>query len=67
MGILLITLAGCFLILAIVLLIAWRKTDWEKIDEANKAFYDSDGDHTYYDRTLIRMKKKASSQRGNKK
>lgn len=65
MGILLITLAGCFLILAIILLIVWRKTDWKKIDEANKAFYDSDGDHIYYDRTRIRMKKEAASQ--NKK
>ena len=67
MGILLIALAGCFLILAIVLLIAWRKTDWKKLDKANEAFYDSDGNHAYYDRSLIKMKKKAASQKSNKK
>ena len=65
MGILLITLIGCFLILAIIMLIVWRKTDWKKIDESNKQFYDSDGDHIYYDRARIRMKKDATSQ--NKK
>lgn len=63
MGIILITLAVCFLVLAIILLIVWRKTDWKKIDEANKVFYDSDGDHVYYDRTRIRMKKEAESQK----
>ena len=57
MGILLITLAGCFLILAIILFLIWRKTDWKKIDEANKAFYDSDGNHIYYDRHIIARKK----------
>lgn len=66
MKILLITLGGCFLILAIILLIVWHKTDWKKIDEANKIFYDSDGDHIYYDRTRIRMKEKVTSQRNNK-
>ena len=65
MGILLITLIGCFLILAIILLTVWRKTDWKKIDEANKVFYDSDGDHVYYDKTRIRMKKEAASQKLN--
>ena len=65
MGILLITLAGCFLVLAIIMLIVWRKTDWKKIDEANKVFYDSDGDHVYYDKTRIRMKKDAASKREN--
>lgn len=67
MGILLITLIGCFLILAIIMLIVWRKTDWKKIDEANKVFYDSDGDHIYYDKTRIRMKKEAASQKENRK
>lgn len=63
MGILLITFASCILILAIIMLIVWRKTDWKKIDEANKIFYDSDGDHVYYDRTRIRMKKEDGSQK----
>lgn len=63
MGILLITLIGCFLILAIIMLIVWRKTDWKKIDEANKVFYDADRDHVYYDKTRIRMKKDTESQR----
>ena len=67
MGILLITLAGCFLVLAIIMLIVWRRTDWKKIDESNKAFFDSDGDHIYYDRARIRMKRKAASQKENKK
>ena len=65
MGILLITLIGCFLILAIIMLIVWRKTDWKKIDDANKAFYDSDGNHVYYDKTRIKMKKEAESQSKN--
>ena len=65
MGILLKTLIGCFLILAIIMLIVWRKTDWKKIYEANKVFYDSDGDHVYYDKTRIRMKKEAESQSKN--
>lgn len=63
MGILLITLASCFLILAIIFLIVWRKTDWKKVDEANKVYYDSDGNHVYYDRTRIRMKKETSSKK----
>ena len=58
MGILLITFAGCLLILAILLLIVCLKTDWRKIDESNKAFYDSDGSHLYYDRRIIEQKKK---------
>ena len=63
MGILLITLVGCILVLAIILLIVWRRTDWKKIDEANKVFYDSDGDHIYYDRARIKLKKDAASQK----
>ena len=67
MGILLITLVGCILVLAIILLIVWRHTDWKKIDEANKVFYDSDGDHVYYDKTRIRMKKDANTQKDIRK
>lgn len=63
MGILLTTLVCCFLILAIIFLIVWCKTDWKKLDEANKVFHYSDSDHAYYDRTRIRMKKEVASQR----
>lgn len=67
MGILIMTLGGCFLILAILLVIVWRKTDWKRIDEANKMFYDSDGNHVYYDRARVRMKEEAAMQRENER
>lgn len=67
MGILLITLGCCFLILAIIVMFVWRKTDWKKIDEANRVFYDQDGDHAYYDKNRIRMKKEAASQTEHRK
>lgn len=63
---LIISLLICLAILAIIFLFVWRHTDWKKIDEANKEMYDADGDHIYYDRARIRMKKKAASQSEHK-
>ncbi len=36
-------------VLAIALTWLWRRTDWAALDEANSAFIDSDGSHSYYD------------------
>lgn len=58
MDILLLTFAGCVLLLFVIFLIVWRKTDWKKIDEANKRYINEDGDHIYYDRHLIEQKKR---------
>lgn len=58
MDILLLTFAGCVLLLFVIFMIVWCKTDWEKIDEANKRYINEDGDHIYYDRHLIKQKKK---------
>lgn len=64
---LIISLLICLAILAIIFIFVWRHTDWKKIDEANKMFYDSDGDHVYYDKTRIRMKRDAASQKEQKR
>lgn len=58
MDILLLTFAGCVLLLFIIFLIVWHKTDWKKIDEANKRYINEDGDHIYYDRHIIEQKKR---------
>lgn len=55
---LIVSLAICLALLGIIFLIVWKRTDWKKIDEANKEFYDDDGDHIYYDRRIIEQKKK---------
>ena len=36
-------------VLAIAFTWLWRRTDWAALDEANSAFIDSDGSHSYYD------------------
>lgn len=58
MLILIFSFAACIAILFIIFFFAWRYTDWKKIDEANKEFYNEDGDHVYYDRRVIEQKKK---------
>ena len=34
----------------------WSRTDWGSNDRADLDFYDSEGDHIYYDITHIRLK-----------
>lgn len=64
---LLLTLGACLLLLAIIFFFVWQSTDWRRIDEANNDLLDSDGDHVYYDRELIKMKKDATSQKYKKR
>lgn len=44
------------LLLAVVLLIAGAVCRRRGLDEANEKFLNSEGDHTYYDRSLIEKK-----------
>lgn len=55
---LLLSLGACLLLLAIVLIIIWRRTDWRRIDTYDRDFLDAEGDHVYYDRHYIASKKK---------
>ncbi len=57
MKILLLGLIACFAVLFVIFFIIWRHADWEKIEEDNKKFIDHDGNHTYYDRKIIRRNK----------
>lgn len=52
------SLAVCIAVLGVVFLVAWKRSDWHKIDEANDRFFDADGDHIYYDRHIIEQKRK---------
>lgn len=49
---LLMSLGGCLALLAIIFLFIWRRTDWARIDRANRNFIDSEGNHAYYDRKI---------------
>lgn len=35
-----------------------RRVDWASIEEHNRRYYNDEGDHVYYDRKLIRRKKR---------
>ncbi len=35
-----------------------RRVDWVSIEEHNRRYYNDEGDHVYYDRKLIRYKRK---------
>lgn len=47
--------AGFALLLLRLLL---KRADWVSIEEHNRRYYNDDGDHLYYDRKLIRHKKR---------
>ena len=53
---LLMSLVACLAILGVIFLVIWRRTDWARIDKANRDFIDSDGNHTYYDRKLRKQR-----------
>jgi len=54
---LIIFLCICIALLGIIFVFIWVKTDWKKIDVNNSQFYDSDGNHVYYDRKVIQRNK----------
>lgn len=54
---LIIFLCICIALLGIIFVFIWVKTDWKKIDANNSQFYDSDGNHVYYDRKVIQRNK----------
>lgn len=35
-----------------------RRVDWVSIEEHNRRYYNDEGDHVYYDRKVIRYKKR---------
>lgn len=52
--------AGLALLLLRLLL---KRVDWASIEEHNRRYYNDDGDHLYYDRKLIRHKKRQAEKR----
>ncbi|WP_148467884.1 hypothetical protein [Alistipes sp.] len=52
--------AGFALLLLRLLL---KRVDWASIEEHNRRYYNDDGDHLYYDRKLIRHKKRQAEKR----
>lgn len=45
-----------FVLLLLRLLL--KRVDWTSIEEHNRRYYNDEGDHVYYDRKLIRYKKR---------
>ncbi|WP_299220330.1 hypothetical protein [uncultured Alistipes sp.] len=43
-----------------------RRVDWVSIEEHNRRYYNDEGDHVYYDRKLIRRKKRLAEKDQNK-
>lgn len=50
-----------FLLLLVRLFL--KRVDWAAIEENNRKYYNEDGDHVYYDRKLIRYKRKQKIKR----
>ena len=46
-----------------LLLLRLKRVDWASIEEHNRRYYNDDGDHLYYDRKLIRHKKRQAEKR----
>ena len=43
-----------------------RRVDWASIEEHNRRYYNDEGDHVYYDRKLIRRKKRLAEKTNSK-
>ncbi len=52
------------LVVVLVFVVLYRRANWKAIDRANEALRDSDGNHAYYDRKMLRRKADAAG-KGN--
>ena len=59
MATLLLSLGACLLLLVIILITIWRRTDWHRIEASDRKYINADGDHIYYDRHIIGSKERA--------
>lgn len=66
MATLLLALFLCLSILVLLFLFVWKRTAWDKIDKSNDKYLDEDGDHAYYNRSLIEQKERQKRFEKNK-
>lgn len=59
-----IVVSVAFLLLLLRLLL--KRVDWTSIEEHNRRYYNDEGDHVYYDRKLIRYKKRQAEKHQGK-
>lgn len=52
-----------FVLLLLRLLL--KRVDWASLEEHNRRYYNDEGDHVYYDRKLIRYKKRQAEKDQN--
>lgn len=60
-----IVVSVAFLLLLLRLFL--KRVDWTSIEEHNRRYYNDEGDHVYYDRKLIRYKKRQAEKVGREK
>lgn len=61
MATLLISLLTCVVLLAIIFIIIWQRTDWKKFGRANREFLDANTDPIDYNRRKIEFRKKQNN------
>lgn len=56
MNTLILTLFCCIAALGLIFYFIGENTAWDSIDKSNDKFFNEDGDHAYYNRSLIEQK-----------